>query len=343
MNENTVRLLKSASSVLIAIGKQAKRDGFAAALALYVSLMQEGKSVHICTEADVSQAEGLIGVDKIERALALGGNVLKVSFPYSDGAIDKVTYNITDDRFNLLVEPRQGQATLDSKNVLFSYTGGAVDAIVCIEAQSLESLGNLYMENPDIFDQQKIINIDRRFDNKSFGIENIVEKQYSSTSEIVYDVLSLMRTNISADAATNLYAGTAVATNNFSSFSTNAHTFETVSALLKLGARKPAPVRDRIPNSFGMGQSSFQYNQRPSQPFAPMSAQQPMPPTSVVQQMSTQPQQVPQTQQVQPSGVVMQQTPTMNQPDKPDITENKKPPIDWLKPKIFKSSDTKGI
>ena len=178
MNENTVRLLKSASSVLIAIGKQAKRDGFAAALALYVSLTQEGKSVHICTEADVSQAEGLIGVDKIERALALGGNVLKVSFPYSDGAIDKVTYNITDDRFNLLVEPRQGQATLDSKNVLFSYTGGAVDAIVCIEAQSLESLGNLYMENPDIFDQQKIINIDRRFDNNSFGIENIVEKQY---------------------------------------------------------------------------------------------------------------------------------------------------------------------
>ncbi|PJE62489.1 hypothetical protein COU88_04750, partial [Candidatus Roizmanbacteria bacterium CG10_big_fil_rev_8_21_14_0_10_39_6] len=331
MNENTVRLLKNASSVLIAIGKQAKRDGFAAALALYVSLTQEGKSVHICTEADVAQADGLIGVDKIERSLALGGNVLKVSFPYSDGAIDKVTYNITDDRFNLLVEPHQGQEALDSKNVRFTYTGGAVDVIVCIEAQTLESLGNIYMENPDIFDQQKVINIDRRFDNKNFGVENIVEKQYSSTSEIVYDVLSLMRSTISADAATNLYAGTAVATNNFSSFSTNAHTFETVSSLLKLGARKPAPTQNRAQSPFGMGPSAFQYNQRPPQPFAPMTPQQPMP-APIAQQTSSQLQPV---QQVQPSGVVMQ-SPVANQPEKPNATENKTPPIDWLKPKIFK-------
>lgn len=338
MNENTVRLLKNASSVLIAIGKQAKRDGFAAALALYVTLTQEGKSVHICTEADVAQAEGLIGVDKIERSLALGGNVLKVSFPYSDGAIDKVTYNITDDRFNLLVEPHQGQAALDSKNVRFTYTGGAVDAIVCIEAQTLESLGNIYMENPDIFDQQKVINIDRRFDNKNFGVENIVEKQYSSTSEIVYDILSLMRSTISADAATNLYAGTAVATNNFSSFSTNAHTFETVSSLLKLGARKPVPTQNRAQSPFGMGPNAFQYNQRPPQPFASMTPQQPMP-APIAQQTSPQLQPV---QQVQPSGVVMQ-SPVVNQPEKPNATENKPPPIDWLKPKIFKSSDTKSI
>ncbi|MCR4329697.1 MAG: hypothetical protein NUV65_04100 [Candidatus Roizmanbacteria bacterium] len=338
MNENTIRLLKNASSVLIAIGKQAKRDGFAAALALYVSLTQEGKSVHLCTEADVAQAEGLIGSDKIERTLALGGNVLKVSFPYSDGAIDKVTYNITDDRFNLLVEPHQGQTALDSKNVHFTYTGGAVDVIVCIEAQTLESLGNIYMENPDIFDQQKIINIDRRFDNKNFGAENIVEKQYSSTSEIVYDILTLMRTTISADAATNLYAGTAVATNNFSSFSTNAHTFETVSSLLKLGARKPAPVRDRAQSSFGVGPSAFQFNQRPPQPFAPMRPQQPIP-TAPTQQMGQQPQPV---QQVQPSGVVAQ-SPVMDLPENPPLPVNKKPPIDWLKPKIFKSSDTKSI
>lgn len=337
MNENTVRLLKGASSVLIAIGKQAKRDGFAAALALYVSLTQEGKSVHVCTEGDVTQAEGLVGADKIEKALVLGGNVLKVSFPYSDGTIDKVTYNITDDRFNLLVEPHQGKTPLDSKNVRFSYTGGGVDVIVCIEAQALESLGNIYMENPDIFDQQKVINIDRRFDNKNYGIENIVEKQYSSTSEIVFDVLTLMRTTISADAASNLYAGTVVATNNFGSFSTNAHTFETVSTLLKLGARKPAPTQNRVQNPFGMGSAPFQYNQRPAQQFAPMVPQQQPMQAPFMQQMNPQPQPV---QQAQPASVVMQ-VPVVNQSEKTNANEDKKPPIDWLKPKIFKSSDTK--
>lgn len=334
MNENTVRIIKSASSILIVLGKQAKRDGFAAALGLYLSLIQEGKSVHMCTEADATQAEGLVGVDKIEKTLQLGGNVLKVSFPYSDGTIDKVTYNITDDRFNLLVEPKQGQSPLDSKNVQFAYTGGAVDAIICIEAQSLESLGNVYMENPDIFEQQKIINIDRRFDNKNFGIENIVEKQFSSTSEIIFDILGLMRTNISPDASSNLYAGVASATNNFSSFSTNAHTFETVSALLKSGARKPSPVQARTQGTFGAGiRTPFQQVQRPiTQPFAPsMTMQQPyaqehIDPQGFVSQQAA-------------SGVVMQ---TQVEQPKPSSVQNedKKPPIDWLKPKIFKSSDT---
>ena len=43
---------------------------------------------------------------------------------------------------------------------------------------------------------------------------------------------------IDRDMATNLYAGAAASTNNFTSYSTNADTFEHIATLLRLGAVK---------------------------------------------------------------------------------------------------------
>jgi hypothetical protein len=247
MNENILQLFNSSKSFLIVVAKNAKADGLAAALALSIAITKEGKSAVVCSEADLTQVKNLIGSSKIYPNLQLGGDILKISLPYRDGSIDKVTYNITDDRFNLLIEPKKGTAPLNSQEVRFSYTGGAVDLIFTIDAPSLEALGDIYLENSDIFNKEKIINLDRRFDNKNYGAENLVEKQFSSTSEIVLRLLQGLRIELNADIATNLYAGVASATNNFTSFSTNAQTFEVVSFLLRNGAKKinltAAPTR----------------------------------------------------------------------------------------------------
>src|SRR3989338_195564 len=132
MNPNLMKLFSEARSMLICVSKNARNDGMASALALSIAAISQGKTVFVCSEAQLPEARNLVGFDKLSTALQLGGNILKVSFPYQEGAIDKVTYNITDDRFNLLIEPRQGQAPLASNNVQYSYTGGAVDVIVTI-------------------------------------------------------------------------------------------------------------------------------------------------------------------------------------------------------------------
>ena len=238
MNENIIRLFSEGKSFLIAVSKNAKIDGIASALALALSLIQKGKSVTVCTESTLPDIKSLVGADKISQKLELGGNILKVSFPYKEDAIDKVTYNITDDKFNLLIEPKQGSAPLNSQQVQFSIVGGTVDVVVTIDTPNLESLGNLYLENADSFIREKIINIDRRFDNKQYGVENIVDKQSSSTAEIIVRLVQSLRWDFNPDIATNLYAGLTSATNNFTSFSTNAQSFETASTLLKNGARK---------------------------------------------------------------------------------------------------------
>ncbi len=303
MNENILRMFSSSRSVLIAVSKNAKLDGLASGLALYLSCLGEGKNSYICSEADLLEAKNLVAADKISHVLQLGGNTLRVSFPYKEGAIDKVTYNITEDRFNLLVEPRTGFPPLEAKDIQYSYTGGAVDLIVTIDAPNLESLGNIYLENPEMFVREKIVNIDRRFDNKEYGAENIIDKQSSSTAEIVLRLLQGLRWNINSDVATNLYAGLVSSTNNFSSFSTNAQSFEAASQLLKNGARKlPTATLTKEAGSF---------------------------PVSFLSQ-SPKPRLQPQPTVIQPQGQTIQPSTQSAQ---------SQPPQDWLKPKIFKSTD----
>jgi len=301
------------------ISKNAKLDSVAAALGLYLAGIAQGKSVRIATEATVSGADKLIGFDKISKTVEQGGNILKVSFPYRDGNIDKVTYNITDDRFNLLIEPRSGAQPLTNNDVQFGYTGGQTDLIITVDAPTLESLGDAYLENPDLFIREKIINIDRRFDNQQFGGENLVEKQFSSTSEIVVKILEELHWELNPDIATNLYTGLVAATNNFTSFSTNAQSFEVASALLKSGARK-LPVGAPSRPSFA-----------PNPAFSGGAE-----PSSKNQNVFSQPQKMVNPEPIKPQKVVPQLQPQAQPQGQPQA---KKPPQDWLKPKIFKSTD----
>lgn len=336
MSPNLLKLFADARSILIVISKNAKIDGLAASLAFSIAAITQGKTVYVCSEALLPEGKNLAGYDKVATTLQLGGNILKVAFPYQEGAIDKVTYNITDDKFNLLIEPRQGQAALTANNVQFSYTGGAVDVIITIDAPNLESLGNIYLENPDIFLHEKIVNIDRRFDNKNYGVENLVDKQSSSTSEIVVRLLQGLRWEINPDSATDLYAGLSAATNNFTSFSTNAQSFEVASYLLKQGARKIAMVGKpqssfNQPNPFGnlsaTGQGDNMFLEDESaflqDPFT-------VPPTRPAMPVRQQTQGT--VQQAQPQPRATAATPI-------NKSQDKTPPQDWLKPKIFKSTD----
>jgi len=320
MNKNTLKLFNDAKNILIVTAKNVKIDSIAAVLALGLAAVQQGKSTKICTEADSSVVKKLVGSDKISTELDLGGNILKVSFPYTDGSIDKVTYNITDDHFNLLIEPRQGVLPLKAKQVQYSYTGGQIDLIITIDTPDLKLLGNIYLNHPDLFQREKIINIGRRFDSKQFGVENIIEKNFSSTSEIVLKFFQILRWDINPDIATNLYAGLISATNNFTSFSANAQSFEVASFLLKNGARKI---------TLGI---------KPSRP-EPRAFKQPDVPktkTPFPDQTET---------SVQPaSTAVFSQTKVEPKIEKPEAEEStsqstEQPPQDWLKPKIFKSTD----
>ncbi len=237
-------------------------DTTAAACALYLGLTKMGKSL---TLACASKPQfDLVGTDKIQTNLVSSGDNLVISFPYSEGSIDKVDYNIQGNFFNLIIAPRPGFPKINPQQVKYNYTGGTVDFIITIDAPSLNSLGNIYSDNQNQFVGHDIINIDRHLTNAFFGTVNLVNKTSSSISELVLNVLQNLQMEMDRDMATNLYAGISSATNNFTSYSVNADTFEHVAALLRMGAVKKVI---RKPDNQSGNPTGFQ--SRPNREYLP--------------------------------------------------------------------------
>lgn len=262
-------LVSRFNSGIIALQNNPSADGVAAGTALYLALSKMGKHMSIVCSSK-PQFE-LTGTDKVQQNFAASGNHLVISFPYTEGAIDKVDYNIAGNTFNLILVPTGETNKIDPKDVKFSYTGGKIDFIITVDVPNLNSLGPLYTENQNEFQGKNIINIDRHLINNNFGTVNIVNKSISSTSEIVYQIVKELGVQIDKDIATNLYTGLLAATNNFTSYSVNQNTFEASAELMKYGAvKKPIP-QPKAPNAFGgapgFGAPQNRFGQPPANPF----------------------------------------------------------------------------
>ena len=231
-----VEVIGKATSGIIVLPQNPTVDAIAATTSLYLGLLKLGKTVTIVCTSPVQS--DLMGADKIQANLSVGGDNLVVSFPYSDGSIDKIDYNIQGQFFNLTIAPRAGFPKLNPNQVTYSYTGGSFDFIVAVDMPNLNSAGPLYADNQAMFQGKNIINIDRHLTNGFFGTINFVNKTSSSTSELALKTLQALQVELDRDIATNLYAGISAATNNFTAYSVNAETFETIATLLKAGAMK---------------------------------------------------------------------------------------------------------
>lgn len=252
--QKATEVLKKYNSGIIALQNNPSYDGAAAGLALYLALSKMNKHVSIvCSQVPKYD---IVGTDKIQTAFAPSGNHLVISFPYTEGAIDKVDYNITGDTFNLIIAPNSETTKINPKDVKFSYTGGKIDFIITVDVPNLNSLGPIYTENQSEFQGKTIVNIDRHLINNNFGTVNLVNKQISSTSELIYQVIRDLGAEIDKDLATNLYNGILSATNNFSSYSVNQQTFEAAAELMKFGAVKKQLAQPKPPG-FGAPPSNF--------------------------------------------------------------------------------------
>jgi nanoRNase/pAp phosphatase (c-di-AMP/oligoRNAs hydrolase) len=242
MNPTTINPISRINDVIakgvagaVVLPTQPTPDAAAAAASLYLGLTKIGKSVSLVCENSINIPE-ITACDKAQSSLVTSGDNLIVSFPYVDGSIDKVDYNIQGDKFNLVITPRPNYPKLEPNQVKFAYTGGSLDFIITIDAPTLNSLGAIYSDNQSQFQGKEIINIDRHLTNSFYGTVNFVNKTSSSISELVMDVLESLQVALDKDIATNLYAGIMVATNNLTSYSSSADTFENVARLLRAGA-----------------------------------------------------------------------------------------------------------
>lgn len=287
-------ILAKVKDVLIVTHENPNDDSVGASLALYLGLISLGKKVTIaCPDSLTVGLSSYIGVNKITADLATKKNFI-ISLDYVDGSIEKVSYNIEGDKFNLVVEPRAGYDTFSSDKVHYSYASGNADCIIAVDTIHLGGLRKLYEGNKDLFAGKPLVNVDRHPNNAQYGSINLVDVAASTTAEVVARTLSLLGVKLTVDIATNLLNAVYGGTNNFTAPNVSAGAFDVASVAIKAGGKR-----------FGFSVPSAE-----ERPFQEVVA-----PQATIEPVHDHPH------------PVVSEAPAGQAPS------------DWLKPKIFKSSN----
>lgn len=226
--------LGTAQTVLLSIPENPSQDVVASALALYLSLIQSGKTVSIvASTAPVVRDSHLVGLDKI--TTDVGGANLVITLDVPENYVDKVTSNTEGGHLNLIINPAKGVAPITEANVKFGYSGAAADLVVVIGAADLKDVGPLAEKEIELFKTERIANISNQVG--SFGAINITDPS-SSCAELITALLKELALPIDIDIAGNLMQGIEAATSGLSSPNMTADTFEALAVLYRTGARR---------------------------------------------------------------------------------------------------------
>lgn len=231
-------LLARAKEVVVATHEKPDDDSVGSALALYLGLASLGKKVTVaCPDSITVGLSHYVGVDKIVADLSAKKNFI-ISLDYVDGSIEKVSYNIEGDKFNLVIEPRAGFDGFSQDKVHYSSTNASADLIFLVDTIHLGELKSLYEANKDLFASKTMVNVDWHPNNTLYGTVNIVDSTASTTAEVVARLLSMLGVKLTVDIATNLLNAVYGGTKNFTAVNISAGAFDVASVALKAGGKR---------------------------------------------------------------------------------------------------------
>jgi nanoRNase/pAp phosphatase (c-di-AMP/oligoRNAs hydrolase) len=230
-------LLDKANDILVVTHEHPTFDSVGSTLALYLGLVSLGKKVSVvCPDAMTVELSSFVGVNKFAQDLSRKNFI--ISLDYEDGSIEKVSYNIEGNKFNLVIEPRTGHEGFSEDKVHYSYGGTTADMIFTVDTIHLGGLKQVYEANKELFGGKPVVNIDRHPNNARYGQMNVIDPQVSSTAEVVSQFLSGIGVRLTVDIATNVLNALYGATNAFQTAYVNAQVFELAAACLKAGGKR---------------------------------------------------------------------------------------------------------
>ena len=122
---------------------------------------------------------------------------------------------------------------LPNLDLLSDNTDINIDMIICLDCANYERLGQI----DELFNKAKFrINIDHHQSNEFYGDVNIVKKGYSSTCELVFDLINEINLPIDKEISMSLLTGISTDTGRFLYSATTADTLAKASKLVENGA-----------------------------------------------------------------------------------------------------------
>lgn len=234
--------------ILVTFRQNADADAIAAALALTNILQKQGKQVEVASDSfnPASTLNFLPQIKDIKPSLSpVQKFIIKVDV--SKNKLDSLSYDVKNGQLYIYITPREG--LINREDVKTAATDLKFDLIFILDSPDLESLGRIYDNNTDLFFRTPTVNIDHNPANEHFGKINLVDLSATSTSEIVFELLTqLAPDQIKAEIATLLLTGMIAKTRSFKTANVNARTLQNAGKLVDLGAEREKIVQNLFRN-----------------------------------------------------------------------------------------------
>lgn len=340
-------IIAGAQNILIVLPTEVTIDRLAAGLALYLSLKTAGKNVSIVTDGPLTvDFTRLFGIGEVKSqipqnssgnySITLGGVVDSTGKVPALQNLDWTPTGSTKTDLKLVFHVNPGQK-FEPTFITPAYEGGNFDLIIAIGVNSWAKVGSIYTNNPQVFGNTPVLNMDNQAENTQFGQVNLVDTSNISLAEMVGLILPAIQLPFERDIASNIIAGIFDITNGLQTG--NAETYEVMANALRVGGQKPSLVPNTAPINTAATASSTPI-------WAQVSTEQPFDSTQGKPVSPSQGLDISPFLNTQNFSVV--DTP-VNQPEpQPQVSQEEvpmgeqaqtvTPEADWLTPKIFKSS-----
>ncbi|EKE11998.1 MAG: hypothetical protein ACD_14C00048G0003 [uncultured bacterium] len=237
-------VLKNSKHVLIFMAQDFSGDAIGSAWATYSFLKKNNIEATVVVPSDERYLERFSFLEKPETVIdsLAGARDFVLAFNTKFNKITNVRTERIDEELRIFITPEKG--SIDPRDFSFIPAKFKYDLVIVLGSPDKESLGKVYEENPDIFYEVPVVNIDHHTENDNFGQVNIVDITASSTSEVVADLMhKIDEKNIDEAMAESLLTGIIDSTNSFQKKNTTPKSLQVASMLMTKGADQQKIIR----------------------------------------------------------------------------------------------------
>lgn len=250
--QQAVELIRGSHRILVLSHENPDGDALGSLLALTLSLIKMKKDV-VAAVADAIPPvfNFLPRLDILQDQIA-GGKEFTITIATDDVEIEKLGYkNLPEEKkLDIIVSTKSG--TLEPRHVSLGTSATPYDLIIVLDSPDLDRLSKIYDDNPELFYDVPVINIDHHPSNEYYGKVNWVDVTAASTAEILVSLIEALSAPekggvgiqlMDPDIATALLTGLTTDTGSFQNANTTPKSLTVAAQLVASGARQQEIIR----------------------------------------------------------------------------------------------------
>lgn len=234
--------LKQARNILIAIPQEINADNLASSLVLLELFKKQNKKAEIISSKKIPAKYLFLPKNNLVKNNFEAIRDFIISINTEQNKISRIKYEQEKNNLKIfLTSPDK----IEEKNISLKPGTFKYDLILTVGAQDLESLGDIFEKNSELFFEKPILNIDDQSSNENFGEINLVDPTASSCAEILLTLFEEQNISVQdEETATLLLAGIIEKTESFQNFKTTPKALTLASLLINAGAKREEVVKN---------------------------------------------------------------------------------------------------